>query len=153
MKKVTIFLITLIGIYFYSCTCDECEIICKIDSDCLDTQYCNKNEKVCKDHPCFRSDGEPSMDCGKGECTTDFKNGTYCKCYEDSVLVQVRDFYICAPTCDGYSKECEEWSWAKRSHNSCNIEKGHCDTECQGEGSCKEGYYCSDGGACRRHID
>ena len=27
------------------------------------------------------------------------------------------------------------------------MEKGHCDTECKGEGSCQDGYYC-DGGHC-----
>ena len=139
MKK---FLILIILLSIYSCYCEELDK-CSSNLDCSETQYCNIHYNICEINVCLKKD----IDCGKGECIPGplgIDNSDYhCKCFEEAVRIKGK---YCVPTCDGYSEECTEFGLR------CNIPVGHCSTICQGEGSCKEGWYC-DRGACELDHD
>ena len=74
----------------------------------------------------------------------------HCECSEDAILVEkhgTNNIYICVPNCTGYTPECKEFSKGKNleDYTDCNMEKGHCDTQCQGEGSCPDDQKCFSG--------
>ena len=146
-------LLTLIILIVLSASCQQTPDnwnSCDRDSDCKPGVLCLRGQ--CHSDPCN------SINCGKGECIPasmknmekyDFKeNKLYiCECAEDAVLIPERS--ICVPTCDGYSEECTEFG-KTTDFKQCNMSAGRCGISCQGEGSCKEGWYCSTGGACRK---
>ena len=144
-----LYIVTIILISFLlACEPDRTYELCDITSDCSDSRYACLNGR-CELDECRAYD---DIDCGKGKCVPGSKDGKsftghYCECEENAVIIPERA--ICVPTCDGYSEECTEFG-KTTDFDSCNMEKGHCDRKCQGEGSCKPGYYCSNGGACRR---
>ena len=119
---------------------------CSDDSDCEGDSICLNTS--CGYNPCTENI------CGKGKCIPgslhdgkeyigDYGKMYHCECYENAVMPE--GSILCIPTCDGYSEECTEFGLR------CNMEKGRCDTICQGEGSCPEGYTCT--GACRKITD
>ena len=142
MKKLFIIL-TLIILFIYACGyTNEIEYTkCNKQTDCPEGKYCS-SLKRCQWNQC----GENS-NCGKGKCV-ETPNGAKCECHEDSVWFAERK--LCLPTCSGYSEECTEFG-KTTDFDSCNMTKGHCDTNCEGEGSCPANFYCSSGGACRRN--
>jgi hypothetical protein len=149
----TIKIIFLLSIFmFVGCLGMEPQDIeyCKVTADC------SSDKDACYDGKCRRDyckSNDPN--CGKGKCIPgslddekdyqyDYGDVYYCQCEENAVIIP--DRAICVPTCDGYSEECTEFG-KTTDFDSCNMEKGHCDRKCQGERSCKPGYYC-DGGHC-----
>ena len=146
MKKIIylfIFIgITLVSYSYYNFLSNTEETKCSSNSNCASTEYCAYNN-TCKINPCLKED----IDCGKGKCMPGPYPGTdggsfYCKCEENAVTYYGK---FCIPTCDGYSEECTKLGL------KCNMEKGRCDTICQGEGSCPEGYVCIN--SCKKIID
>jgi len=128
---------------------------CEVNSDCELEHACYKKE--CSPNTCVRHLEAYGEDfCGKGTCITgsDMSNlnihesdtSYECKCDENAVLYGT----LCVPTCNTFSQECRDFSEnGEFGVNYCNIELGHCDSKCQGEGSCEDGYYCNEVGACR----
>jgi len=152
----------LLSIFVVSSCNQHPDRSCDTNSDCEGELICF--EKICKSNPC-KSMSEDI--CGKGECipgglddgikyTYDYGKIYHCECHEESVLIENNggNFSFCSPTCNTYTEECVEFSKMQylEDYNRCNISKGHCDTKCQGEGSCQDGYVC-DGGVCERYID
>ena len=131
-------------------SCIHPDFSCSVDSDCDGEKICFNN--VCNSDPCIYNYREDI--CGKGKCIPgglddgkdypyDYGNSYHCECEENAVIPEGSS--LCVPTCDGYSEECTEFGLR------CNMEKGRCDTICQGEGSCPEGYTCVN--SCEKIID
>ena len=149
MKKLLISLI-LTTIFIVSCfegTLEEPIIYqdCNVKSDCP-----RAYEQVCQEGKCMIDACLNASDCGKGKCVFNKKEGDdketfHCECSENAVFAE--EYQKCVPTCDGYSEECANFGV---NINRCHMGLGRCDSICYGEGSCKEGWYCSTGGACRK---
>ena len=134
MRKLSLLMIMSV-IFIFSChqqTPDDWNS-CDTDSDCGNPGILCLGGQ-CHPDPCS------SMNCGKGECVRGL-----CECSENAVFAE--EYQKCVPTCHGYSEECTNFGV---SINRCHMGLGRCDISCQGEGSCKEGWYCSTGGACRK---
>jgi len=140
MKKLLFIL--LFSVLTIGCRPDIKYKSCDVQEDCQEGMFCS-DDGHCFSNVCL----DPDIDCGKGKCIPTGAHAHKCECFENAVLIPERA--ICVPTCDGYSEECTEFG-KTTDFDRCNMEKGHCDTKCQGEGSCQDGYYCSNGGACRR---
>ena len=122
---------------------------CVENSDCQEWEFCTSN-KECEEDIC-KGKYHEIPNCGKGICKPDMSS-YHCECDKEAVLIEkISNGYICSPTCNAYSEECTEFG-KTTDFNRCNISKGHCDTKCQGDGSCQDGYVC-DGGVCERYID
>jgi len=143
MKKLFILLVLITMLT--SCVEEPIKKPCETDLECPAHQYCWRGLQ-CEQNSCVME----HPDCGKGRCIPGSEDeviadGYYCLCDENAVS----NGAICVPTCNGYSEECTNFDI---NINQCNMELGYCSISCQGEGSCKEGYYC-DNGACEKYID
>ena len=140
---------------FILISCTHPNYSCDTDSDC------ERKDNICVDGFCGLDPCEERREniCGKGKCipgklndgkkyNSDYGVSYHCECHEDSVWFAERK--LCLPTCSGYSEECTEFG-KTTDFKQCNIEKGHCDTQCRGEGSCPNGYTCTK--KCTKIID
>jgi len=125
MKKL-LFILLLFTVLI-GCSPETTYITCDEQDDCPKNMYCSSENR------CYTNQCGKNTDCGKGKCI-ETPNGPTCECEENAVIPEGSSW--CVPTCDGYSEECGKFRL------ECNMEKGHCDTICQGEGSCPEGYTC-----------
>ena len=135
MKKLLFIL--LFSVLTIGCSPETTYITCDVQDDCPENMYCSSENR------CYMNECGENTNCGKGKCI-ETPNGSTCECFENAVIVE--GSRLCIPTCDGYSEECTEFGLR------CNMEKGRCDTICQGEGSCPEGEGCFSG-ICDRVID
>jgi len=136
MKKLLFIL--LFSVLTIGCSPETTYITCDVQDDCPENMYCSSENR------CYMNECGENTNCGKGKCI-ETPNGSTCECFENAVIPEGSS--LCVPTCNGYSEECYHFP----GYGNCNMEKGHCDPQCQGEGSCPEGYTCT--GACRKITD
>ena len=170
-KKLMLLSILLFGVWsFISCgtshspcgslnaseTATECQPEpqrCQTTSECrFSNQYCDQRYGHCTENVCLNKE---IYSCGKGTCvpgdnpdTPEEEKRYHCICDEDAVHSRA---LFCVPTCDGFSSKCEEFDESiggGTTYHQCNMELGRCDNRCKGEGSCDDGYYCSQRGSC-----
>ena len=168
-KQLMLIVILLLGAWsFISCgtshlpcgslnatTVTDCVPVqrCQTTSDCTKSNYyCDQKYSRCVINPCLDED---LYNCGKGTCipganpdTPELENSYHCICDEDAVHSRA---LFCVPACNGFTPACEEFDKSLTGNNAysqCNMELGRCDNRCKGEGSCDDGYYCSQAGSC-----
>jgi len=128
----------------YRCENGICNKVCKLDSDCESNEICLE-ESYCIENPCKHKN------CGNGICNPHGKFDSIrnkyviCECDENMVLYE-NAYYredVCVPKCNGFSEDCKNFNFWPVDFHECNMELGHCDYRCKGEGSCQEGYTCT----------
>jgi len=128
---------------------------CQTTSECSRAnEYCDQKYGHCLNNPCL-SPNKELYSCGKGECvpgdnpdTPESEAYYHCKCDENAIHSSLN---LCVPACNGFTPECEEFDESLGGNGTfyeCNMELGRCSNRCKGEGSCDDGYYCSQVGSC-----
>jgi len=139
-KHLFLFIFLFFSIFFYACPEALEENPCDVNSDC------KKEGTFCDAGYCGSIGYCDRIDCGNGKAVVapGDEQGCRCKCNEGNVYYKGK----CVPICDSYTTKCKAFDNGSYRFNECNMELGHCDKICKGEGSCSEGYFCSDKGKC-----